>query len=216
MSEHLTPEQFLRDVHEHQLTILREDGVYRHLRFSKPGSFDRHFELVTWPGYLAYVGDMGAFTFTRMRDMLDFFRRDPDKLFRIDMRYWAEKCEAEGARGEGLRKWDPARFRREITSLRRSLLVEHGRSWTSEQRQDFWDDIGNLLLDAEHEHDAVSALQGWSHEDPETRRRIRIDTTDFPACQTYTLRFRWCCYALAWGINKYDEAKQVVLGGAAA
>lgn len=204
---HLTPEQFLHDVRDHQLTILREDGVYRHLRFSKPGSGCMHFDLITWPGYLAYVGDMGAFTFSRLQDMLEFFRRDPARLFRIDFRYWAEKCEAESARGSGLREWDPERFKREIVEQRRKLLVDYGRDWTSEQRRDFWDDMGNVLLAAEYEHEAVTELQGWCYSDPVTRRLIRIETCDFPTCQTYTHTFIWCCYALAWGINKYDLAK---------
>jgi hypothetical protein len=29
-------------------------------------------------------------------------------------------------------------------------------------------------------------------------------------CEEYTHRFLWCCYALAWGIEKYDAAKQPV------
>jgi len=31
----------------------------------------------------------------------------------------------------------------------------------------------------------------------------------------YTHHFVWCCYALAWGIKKYDETKSASAGGAA-
>lgn len=67
-------EQFKRDVQEHALTILRDDGLYRHLRFKRPGTMTCYFDLVTWPGHLAYVGDMGDYVFTRVEDMLTFFR----------------------------------------------------------------------------------------------------------------------------------------------
>ncbi len=26
--------------------------------------------------------------------------------------------------------------------------------------------------------------------------------------QEYTYEYLWCCYAIAWGINVYDETKQ--------
>ena len=29
----------------------------------------------------------------------------------------------------------------------------------------------------------------------------KVDTDD------YSFRFLWCCYALAWGVQKYDEAR---------
>ena len=86
-------DRFLRDIAQHQMTILRDDGVYRHLRFQVPGTPHRQFDLVTWPGYLAYTGDMGAYVFTRVHDMFKFFRRELQS-YDMDMHYWAEKCEA--------------------------------------------------------------------------------------------------------------------------
>lgn len=72
----LQESRFLADVKDHKISIVRDDGVYRHVRFAKPETVCMHFDLITWPGYLAYVGDMGAFTFTRLRDMFEFFRGD--------------------------------------------------------------------------------------------------------------------------------------------
>ena len=52
---------------------------------------------MTWPGYLAVVGDIAnGYVFSRIADMLDFFdsaRRDrySDGCPVIDLRYWAEK-----------------------------------------------------------------------------------------------------------------------------
>ena len=64
---------FLKDVAHHSMVVVRDDGVHRHLIFSNNGSFIYRFEIITWPGYLAYVGDMGSFVFTRIEDMFSFF-----------------------------------------------------------------------------------------------------------------------------------------------
>ena len=93
VTERESYERFARDIEKHELTVLRSDGVYRHIRCSKSNSSDMHFEIVTWPGYLAYVGDMGAYTFQRTEDMFEFFRRPDGK---INPRYWSEKVEAYG------------------------------------------------------------------------------------------------------------------------
>ena len=41
---------FAEDVAEHELTVRRDDGLYRHLRFQKPGTWIYGFDLITWPG----------------------------------------------------------------------------------------------------------------------------------------------------------------------
>ena len=68
-------ERFKKDTAEHQMTVLRDDGLYRHLRFRKPGTGIYGFDIVTWPGYLAISGDMGASMFTRLEDMIQFSAR---------------------------------------------------------------------------------------------------------------------------------------------
>lgn len=77
------------------MTILMDNGIYRHLRFQKPKSSNQWFDIVTWPGYLAYSGDMGCFMFTRLKDMFEFFRdgREDGRLH-INQSYWGEKLEA--------------------------------------------------------------------------------------------------------------------------
>jgi hypothetical protein len=45
-----TEDKFLVDVKAHQMTILRDDGVYRHLRFAKPRTNNQRFDLVTTEG----------------------------------------------------------------------------------------------------------------------------------------------------------------------
>ena len=61
-----TVARFQHDIATHQVVILRDDGVYRHIRFKRPTTMCMHFDLVTWPGYLCYSGDMGCFVFSRL------------------------------------------------------------------------------------------------------------------------------------------------------
>ena len=89
-------EVFGRDIAQHELQILRDDGLYRHLRCSRPETYCFGFDIVTWPGYLAYVGDMGSYVFSRVEDMFTFFGGDTTRS--IDYRYWAEKIQGGGVR----------------------------------------------------------------------------------------------------------------------
>jgi len=80
-----------------------------------------HFDLLTWPGYLCYTGDMGTYVFRRLHDMFQFFRRGESIGERcIDIRYWAEKLEAID-RVDGVREWTPEKFREEV----RDFCAQH-------------------------------------------------------------------------------------------
>jgi hypothetical protein len=73
---------------EHQMTVLRDDGLYRHIRFAKPGTGIWRFDLVTWPGHLVITGDLEDFHFARVPDMFEFFR---GPVGEVNAYYWAEK-----------------------------------------------------------------------------------------------------------------------------
>lgn len=207
--------RFTKDTANHQLQVLHDDGVCRHLRLKAPGTMCMHFDLVTWPGYLCYTGDMGTFVFTRVFDMLEFFRksRRADGTFSIDHGYWAEKCEGQD-KGDGLREFDPQAFKREITEQRRRLFVNYAEFMDADMRRDFWDELEEVKRSAnDGEHATYAAVQDWGFEINKPSRwghgneRIHIDTDDFPSCKQYTMRFLWCCQALAWGVEQYDQHK---------
>lgn len=97
MELYCSEECFLQDVAKHEMKILHYDGAYRHIRFSKPGTRCMSFDLVTWPGYLCFCGDMGDFVFSRSEDMFEFFRSSghkshPGQVLAVNFEYWAEKC----------------------------------------------------------------------------------------------------------------------------
>jgi hypothetical protein len=189
-------DDFLRDVKDHTISIKKDEGFYRHLIFSNNGSFNQRFELVTWPNYLAFVGDMGSFVFSRIEDMTQFFGRD---LKKIDTQYWAEKCQAEDTHSEGIREFDIDQFREEV--------ISHTRMWLDLEEDDpipeeIKEEIDHLLS-AEDEYEAVAEYRNHSSK--------TIPLTDFweSSCKIKTYRFIWACYAIAWGLGLYDKETSV-------
>ncbi|WP_327357860.1 hypothetical protein [Streptomyces sp. NBC_01304] len=103
---------FLRETAEHQLMMLHDDDLYRHLRIQKPGTRMWSWDITTWPGHLTTSGDIAdGYMFTRLEDMIDFFdisKRNRDHYSggapSIDVRYWAQKfC---GGRSREVNRYD--------------------------------------------------------------------------------------------------------------
>lgn len=188
---------FERDIAGHEMEVIRDDGVNRHLRFKRPGTMCMHFDLLTWPGYLCYTGDMGTYVFRRLHDMFQFFRRGENRgQYRIDLRYWAEKLEA----GDGVREWEPEKFRAEV----RDFFEQHADDeWPAERRAALWQEIDEQVCAAagDSEHHAWVALWEFEHDG------FRFQDWERD-CKVWTHRFLWCCHALEWAIDRYDSTKQ--------
>lgn len=218
---------FLKDVAAHRMTVIRDEGLYRHLRFMDPETIVSYFDLITWPGHLCYTGDMGTYVFSRIQDMFMFFRRTPQEHGGpIDLRYWAEKCLSQDKSGGGITEFDADLFSDEIRTQRRALFRRR-LGLTKDERRDCWRSLDRVIAAAgEGEHRAFQAAFDWHFKygkellpsDPEYfelehyhfhrgRRDLELETSEFPPCRSYTTRFRWCCQALAWGIEQYDLAK---------
>ncbi|CAG2126833.1 hypothetical protein LMG31506_00195 [Cupriavidus yeoncheonensis] len=209
-------QRFERDVDEHKMTVLHEDGVYRHIRFRRPDSSSMHFDLITYPGYLVYSGDMGCYVFSRLTDMFEFFRtdrlhrKDPSKLY-INRGYWSEKLQAvDGSRRNGsATEFCEEKFTRVINEYRVNWIREGRDSLTKDQRRELWeavdDDVLRHLYEGEHSVYQKANDFSWS---------VGCDTHHYHFADLwehdfsdYTFRFTWCCYAIAWAIRQYDEAK---------
>ena len=208
----ITREDFLKDVDRHEMTILRDDGLYRHARFSRPGTRIMQFDLITWPGYLCYCGDMGEYVFTRLADMFEFFRK-PDARSGVDLQYWAEKCRAAD-RVDSIKKYDP--------DVARQVIFEWMESWMRDQDFAEGDEEGSIVVPPElyevrnaviddilchvdaGEHELREAIRGFECNGFEFYDFWEADLTE------YTFRFVWCCYALVWGIAQYDRKKAEV------
>lgn len=189
----MTAERFAKDTAGHTLSIKRDDGFYRHLVCSNNGSSVYRFEIVTWPGYLAYVGDMGDFVFHRLDDMFEFFRGRP-----INPRYWGKKVDA--ACRDGVSEWSQDRFKEAVASEARSRLELDD---DEEIPPEVLEELCNVL-GSENEHDAFVAVSEYDGNS--------VDFSDFweRDCTVFTHRFLWCCHAIMWAIAKYDEAKEAL------
>jgi hypothetical protein len=207
----ITEDKFMKEVDQHVMEVIRDDGLYRHIRFRRPGTMCMHFDLITWPGYLCYCGDMGTYVFSRLADMFEFFRTDREKSrhdgLTINLSYWSEKLQAtDGGRREGgVKEYSPEKFERHVKEWLANWL--RNERLTRDERRELRERVEDDVLASAHDGDvrAYDAAMGFS----ETFGGRRFEFTDFWEidCTEYTHRFMWCCYALAWGIQKYDESK---------
>jgi hypothetical protein len=201
-----TEERFLKDVSEHQMTVLRDDGVERHIRFRKPGTRCMGFDLITWPGHLCYTGDMGTYVFQRLEDMFQFFRTDREynrsrgRNLAINPGYWGEKLEAV-ARNGGYREWSHDLFEQAVREDLKNFL--EGSELDEDCRTELQEAVESDVLHCSDEYEAVEAVRNFSHDHA---GRLFDDFWEH-RLEDYTFHFVWCCYALAWGVERYDEAK---------
>lgn len=187
-----TEASFLKDVATHVMTLKKDEGLYRHVTFQRPLTNCYRFDLVTWPGYLAYSGDMGCYVFSRIPDMFEFFRPDEGKEeLRINLGYWGEKVEARDR--DGVREYSAERF---IEHVNRHL--DEREASERDRRAAKYE-----VIDQAHDgqHAAYSAAMSFKGPDGTKFRDLYECNSD-----EYTYRFIWCCYALAWGIRQYDAA----------
>ena len=186
----ISEQSFLKDVARHEMTVLRNDGLYRHVRFKRPETGCMRFDLITWPGYLCYTGDMGTFVFSRIADMFQFFRARPsaEERLPINLGYWHEKVDAED-RCDGAYKWSQEKFEKRV----REYLDEHEASPSVRAQAEH-----SVIRVPDGEHESMRAAIDFEHEG------FRFQDWWETNCHEYTYRFVWCCFALVWGIRQFD------------
>ena len=214
----LTETQFLKDVADHKMTVIKDDGVHRHIRFSKPGTSCMHFDLITWPGYLCYTGDMGTYVFTRLLDMFEFFRTDRAAAWLkkkgltlgINPQYWGEKLEATD-KLDGFKKFSEEKFDAAIRRYFVEWIRSHRDDTSKEERRELWGAIECEVLGADGDgggYRKQCAAHDFHHEVNRAVGNFYFQDFWETNVEEYSGRFMWCCYALAWGIQQYDDAKE--------
>lgn len=210
----LSEDQFLKEVSDHRLAVIRDDGMYRHLRLQAPNSSCMFFDLVTWPGYLAYSGDMGCYVFSRITDMFDFFRGEIEGSLKINPQYWSEKLQAvDGNRSNGCAtEFSPEKFKRVIQEIRLNWIREDRDSTNKQDRRELWELVDSEILSSVGDvAPAVSYNAAYNFFfESDSGKTFQFDDLFEYDFDEYTHRFIWCCYAMAWGIRQYDlaEAKE--------
>lgn len=197
----LVKKHFLDDTRNHEMQIIRDDGVNRHIRFSATNTSIGHFDLITWPGHLCYTGDMGSFLFKRANDMFSFFRGDSEELS-INPQYWSEKLEAVSRHG-GYEEFDEDEFKRVISDDRLRWIRDYGLDKNS--RRELWDAVTKDVLDRAEDGEYAALNAAHNFRAKVGGRNFQFDNFYEHRTEKYTHTFLWCCYALVWGIGCYDE-----------
>jgi hypothetical protein len=184
-------DRFHQDTTRHQMTVLHDDGLYRHLRFMRAGGGEFWFDLITWPGCLTIRGDYGdAYTFTRERDMFPFFRAD--RHWGINPHYWSQKLDG---RRQSATEYSEDVFRQTVCELFVSAVQcgEAPRGLGKAVRAEI------LNQDLYDEGDARKLLESFEY-----KGFIFGDTWEFNF-HDYEPSFLWACHAIVWGIARWDK-----------
>lgn len=188
--------RFARDAARHEMTVLHDDGLYRHLRFVQPSpaSSMYWFDLITWPGCLTIRGDIGeAYTFSRLPDMFEFFR---GQVGRINEHYWSEKLDSGR---ESVKVYSEPAFRQVVIDL----FVDTVRY--SDAPRGLGKAVREDILNSEFlavEGEARDVLESFEF------KGFRFKDTWELSFHDYDWPFLWACHATVWGIRRYDKASR--------
>lgn len=179
----------------HTMTVLHDDGPYRHLRFSAPAIRSWSWDIVTWPGALVISGDIGdGWQFTGAPDMFDFFQPFAGR-HRINPVFCVE--------------WTPARLRRAATvfsprRLERAVRAElAGRGLTEEQQ---FDALGAMdaagVFGIDDRGAALKALEG-----PWPAGAAVVDLSDVSELDIdeWNPQFLLALFAIEFGVERYRD-----------
>jgi len=191
---HYLRDEFAKDVAKHEMRVVRDDGLHRHLRFRAPTSGFCWFEVVTWPGVLVINGDCGSYTFARIEDMFAFFRR-PDGA--INPSYWSEKLLATD-RDDAHYEYSEQKARDAVAAEMRELRQ---RGASNDVVRDFRESVA---LDSSAD-ELKASVDAWSLD--VVGEEWRVDGFWERELDDYTRRFLWNCHAIVWAIAQYDAAK---------
>lgn len=208
----LLQRRFDGEVAKHQMTVLKDDGLYRHLAFRDPEHSGYWFEITTWPGHLAIDADMGSFVFARDPDMFEWFGTGTSMNFD----YWTQKAIAVD-RNNGLREHSLERFGDEV--MRR--VVAATRDLPQGDRQLILDDVFTEVVATEeyatqYEEGAREAILDYRFR---SAARPGLGFTFDPDIEwdfeEHSTHFRWACHAIKYGIRQYRgmQAAAVVTTG---
>lgn len=198
-------ERFVRDTESHALTILRDDELYRHLRFKAPTDSTYWFDITTWPGYLALTGDCGSYLFSRTRDMFEFFAPSgarggfDDARWGINPQYWSEKLRAPAP--PAAQRFSEDVFKARVGEWLKDAASDLEPEQATALRQAVDEQLLNEIFPTEQ--DAHRLLYEFDH------NGTRIYESWDWHLREYEWSYLWCCWAIVWGIGKYQEADRV-------
>lgn len=190
--------RFNKNIKKHKMTILKDDGLYRHLHFADPQDSHYWFDIVTYPHNLIISGDRNTFHFSRIEDMFKFFimdDRDFNKKNVINPHYWSEKI--KGGK-DHIEVYSEDAVKAYVKERFKNYTEDHG--IRGEEKKELWEKIQENILD--YPDDQHNVYKNLYHFDGNNM----FEDTDFNFNE-FSLSYIWCCYAIVWGITKYNKLK---------
>lgn len=203
--EQTIAERFKRETAKHEMTVLHDDGLYRHLRFRAPEFGCYWFDLITAPGVLIFRGDGESFVFSRLTDMFEFFR---GPVGRINPHYWSEKLTSDR---DSVMKYSQDLFNQQVADDLKAAEKDYPGVAKA------WDEKVNGFLaeyNTEYEHDARAALNDFEYRPKgDDGEPFRFQDTWEWDLKDYHWWFLWSLHAIVWGIAQYDAARVPATAG---
>ena len=204
--------RFAGDTARHQMTVLHDDGLYRHLFFRPSAHSFYWFELISTPGQLVFSGDGESFVFRRTTDMFEFFRSGVwrDGSLHINPGYWAEKLASDR---DSVMTYSQKLFNEQVAEELKQ--AEEFYPGVTAAWQEHTDSV-LALHSTEYEETAREALNDFEYlGSGQTGEAFRFQDTWEWNFKDFDWWFLWACYGVVAGIRRYDKARRDGLLGLA-
>lgn len=190
-----TAARFAVETQDHQMTVLLDQGLYRHLKFRGPRNELYWFEIVTSPGQLTFSGDGDSFVFRLADDMFEMFRRS-SRSGGINAGYWAEKVRTGNARSYSRERFEE--------------IVEQQVAAAEPRFPGLRDDVREFVLDSvvydvDYEASALMAALDFEYRPPgATGAPFRFEYVHEWDLRDFDWWFLFACHAIVHAIQQYD------------
>ncbi|KAB2841179.1 MAG: hypothetical protein F9K47_11875 [Burkholderiales bacterium] len=122
----------------------------------------------------------------------------------INPRYWGEKLQAIDKSG-GYREWCREKFVTRIQEDFAEYLADREPENVQEIGERFHTDVLDCLENAGKETAYQAAMSFEVDGQCPFQDWWEVDTDE------YTYHFLWCCYAIVWGIQQYDQSRAIIV-----
>ncbi len=197
MKYECSKERSNKDISGHTMTVIRNNGTDRHLRFKSPGTICYSFDVITWPGHLCITGDCGTYVFSRDVDMFEFFWKSDGS---INPCYWGEKLLSIGTNA-GYEKYCHELFKENINDYIKNYFEFDDDEEERIVLKEVKEQIINDCYDGEiRSYDSACNFESsFGHQ-----------FNDFePSCKKYTFRYIWNLYAIVHAIKTFRELPEI-------
>lgn len=196
---------FAADTRGHEMTVLFEQGVYRHLRFASPDGSGYRFDLHTSPNRLMFHGEPGTYVFSvyPTEDMFQLFR-ESSVGDQPNFGYWNEKLIA----------WsEPAiQFSSDLFDEKVAEELAKAEEFFPGVTAAWREKTEGFLAEysTEFEETAREALGAFEYlPEDQFGEAWRFRYTSEWKLDGWDWRYLWACHAGLWGANQYCTAKAV-------